>query len=146
MQTSLLIKDWLLLPRDRQQRLMETFHFSRSGGMEIADNKIISDGVHESDLEKMDMGKMIAFLGSEWLDFATPDLFDKLFTLTLSKLYGGQPDKRNVVEPSRTDNGSGSATDENGIGINTPETRTENPNPRRRGRPRKQKSVSEGVV
>ena len=131
MKLNLTVKDWLNIPRENRQKLMELFRFSKSGCIEVVDNQVISDGVTERDLEAFNVGAMINFLGKD-LSWFNPNLCDELLVLTLNKLYGEKPEVRTSEGVDNTVVGAYE-------GVNN-SSGTKEVNSRRRGRPPKTKS------
>ena len=150
MKQNITVADWLKIDKEKKQALLEQFKIHKSGCMEVMDGKVICDGVTEKDLLAFNIGAMAAYLGDEWLPWVNEKLCDELLTLTLNKLYGGQPERKTELRGESTIGSDGSIEtrivgihnegDRNPIVGTTDSNDTPDPEtakPRRGGRPRK---------
>lgn len=101
------ISEWLDIPTEQRGILVLRFMINKSGGMQVRNNKIVSDGVSDQDLENgVNIGKMIEYLGApEWkkyIDVPLEDLADTLWAACVAKEFN-QPApfevKEEVEEP-----------------------------------------------
>lgn len=60
---------WMLLPQEVRTRLAEVFALKKTGGSLVQDNRQLSDGYTDKDLEVITLEAMQAFLGTEEKDF-----------------------------------------------------------------------------
>lgn len=88
MKTYIKSDEYLALPKEVRDRLIQTFAINKSGGMSIRDNKLVSDGTSQQDLiNGLTIGKLIDFLGTRgWKKVDNEKLFDDLFTKCLEKI------------------------------------------------------------
>lgn len=72
--------EWLKYDNDQRLLMRAIFHIPKSGGVEMQDNKMLSDGSNENDLRAINIESMQQFVESEVKDF------DKLFEMTIEKV------------------------------------------------------------
>lgn len=72
--------DWLQLPNEVRLKLVEIFKIPRSGGAVIEDNRVITDGYTQIDLDTITTLAMQAYLDTDETDFAI------LFKAVLKKI------------------------------------------------------------
>lgn len=86
-------QEWLELPTEQRNILVLRFFINKSGGMQVRDSRVVSDGVADQDLENgINIGKMIEYLGEpEWkkyIDVKLEDLADTLWAACVAKEFG----------------------------------------------------------
>lgn len=74
--------EWLKLSHEERVKMREIFEIPRSSGVEMVNNKIISDGSNEHDLKAVNIASMQKFLDHADMD----DTFESLYNATLEKL------------------------------------------------------------
>ncbi len=91
MKTFIKIDNYLALPKETREALVQTFAINKSQGMSIRNNKMVSDGTTQQDLiNGLTIGKMIDFLGDGWYENIKKDskkktiLNDELYDLLLT--------------------------------------------------------------
>lgn len=62
---------WMLLPGNVRARLAEVFELTKTGGSLVQDNRQLSDGYTDKDLEIVTITKMQEYLETENTDFLT---------------------------------------------------------------------------
>lgn len=62
---------WLSLSLETRNKLREIFDIARSGGVEVVDGRVFSDGTTPEDLMSLTSEKMQEYLGSKSTDFNT---------------------------------------------------------------------------
>ena len=72
------VSQWVSLPFETRQRLVELFGLNRSGGSLVEDGRLKTDGYTEKDLSEISMERMQKLLNSDSENFY--DLFDKVLT------------------------------------------------------------------
>src|SRR5574343_35013 len=71
---------WVSLPFETRLKLIDIFGIKRSGGVIMADNRVLSDGHTDKDLSVLNVEAMQKYLGVDEADFF------KLFNLVLDRL------------------------------------------------------------
>lgn len=71
---------WLQLTNEQRALMRETFSIPRSGGVEMMNGKMTSDGSNERDLSSISVESMQKYIGSEETSF------EKLFDLVVAKV------------------------------------------------------------
>ncbi|TXH56083.1 MAG: hypothetical protein E6Q97_07265 [Desulfurellales bacterium] len=82
MKTCITLREFVALPKPVREQLRQIFRIAKSGPMEIVNGEIISDGSTAADLQKLDVGALIAFLGPD-SGINTEGLFDRLLSIVL---------------------------------------------------------------
>lgn len=60
---------WLSLSRETRQKIAILLEIPKTGGVEVVDGKVISDGYTDRDLQSITTGKLQEFMGSTEPDF-----------------------------------------------------------------------------
>jgi hypothetical protein len=86
------IQEWLELPTEQRNILVLRFAINKSGGVQVRNNRVVSDGVSDKDLDNgVNIGKMIDYLGDpEWkkyIDVPLEDLADTLWAACVAKEF-----------------------------------------------------------
>lgn len=105
MQTNLYPQQWLHLPKDVKEKLINVFEIVRTGASEVRDQEVISDGYTLDDLRSITNEKMNEYVGSQ-------ETFLRAWELTLAKVHSelnppvatiqnvdGEPTAVDIVEP-----------------------------------------------
>lgn len=71
---------WLSLPKETKEELIKVFGIQRTGVTEIVDQRVVSDGYTEKDLEVISLDKMNEYIGSH-------ETFVRAWEITLAKIY-----------------------------------------------------------
>lgn len=79
MQEFITQQQWLLLPREVKNELINVFGIERTGISEVRDNEIISDGYSQKDLMVITKETMAKYIGSD-------ESFLRAWEITLSKI------------------------------------------------------------
>ncbi len=97
---------WLQLSTEQRQAMRDAFNIPKSGGVEMQNGKIMSDGSNESDLKAVNVQSMQTFLDS------TETSFENLYNLTIKKIdemiedhkaeAQAEEDKKNAVTRKET--------------------------------------------
>lgn len=74
---------WLQLSNEQRFLLRKYFQIPKSGGVEMQDNKMLSDGSNEHDLKAVNIASMHSFLGEDSL---LMESFEELYNLTIAKI------------------------------------------------------------
>ena len=87
------INEWLDLPNEQRAILTLRFAINKSGGVQVRNQKLVSDGVSDNDLNLgVNIGKMVEYLGEdEWkkyIDVKLEDLADTLWAACVAKEFG----------------------------------------------------------
>lgn len=101
------LDQWINLSTAERSIIMQKFNIQKSGGMEVADGQIVSDGVTIKDLMAINVGSMIEFLGDkhmkdilEAFDAGVEHLFDNLWKIVLKDaLRREEPKKLEEEKP-----------------------------------------------
>lgn len=91
MRTFLLQKDFIALPPETRDKLRQALRIGKSGPMEIVDGRMVSDGSTPQDLQAVNIGSLLAFLGPD-SGMRADELFDTLFRKVLERLEAAVPE------------------------------------------------------
>lgn len=69
---------WMLLDKDIRKHLVKVFNIPMNGIREIIDDRVISDGYSNADLQAITLEKMIEYIGSE-------ETFPRAWEMTCAK-------------------------------------------------------------
>jgi len=77
---------WVSLPNEVRHRIRSIFNIPKSANTHVDDGRILSDGVTDTDLRALTVGKMQVYLSeTESVDFHK--LFDKVVAKVNDELY-----------------------------------------------------------
>lgn len=87
------VEEWLELPQSQRSILVLRFDINRSTGTQVRNNRLVSDGVSDKDLETgVNIGKMIGFLGEplwkKYIEVPLDQLADTLWKACVAKEFG----------------------------------------------------------
>ena len=69
---------WMDVPYELRQQLIKDFNLVRTGGTEVINNEIVTDGYRVTDLERINKESMAEYVGAD-------DEFHRLWIVTIAK-------------------------------------------------------------
>lgn len=103
------LDQWIALSMEERSIIIQKFNIQKSGGMEIADGQVVSDGVTIKDLMVINISSMIEYLGDkhmkeilEAFDVGVEHLFDNLWKVVLEVALDKKEPKK-LEETSNSD-------------------------------------------
>jgi len=84
---------YIALAIDERNKIREVFNVVKSGGMDVVDNEIVSDGTTPNDLARINIGAMLEYLGEVDRDYC-----NNLWLQVIDKVFGSSEKKEEKKE------------------------------------------------